>query len=101
LQGVVPRGLVVVVVVGGGRAPERVLPIVVVAAVATTFRKAMVVVMVMVKGKMMIRIRVRFLGLVLDPGRLKAMSNRERVFSCLDSYCLTDYCPNQKVDDCP
>jgi len=94
--------LVVVVVVGGGWAPKRVPPVVVVvAAVAVTFRKATVVVMVIVKGKMMIRIRVRFLGLVLDPGRLKAMSNREHVFSCLDSYCLTDYCPNQKVDDCP
>jgi len=90
--------LVVVVVVGGGWAPERVPPVVVViAAVAATFRRAVVMVM----GKMMIRIQIRFLGLILDPGRLKTMSNREHVFSCLDSYCLTDYCPNQKVDDCP
>jgi len=90
--------LVVVVVVGGGWAPERVPPVVVVvAAVAATFRRAVVMVM----GKMMIHIQIRFLGLILDPGRLKTMSNREHVFSCLDSYCLTDYCPNQKVDDCP
>ena len=94
--------MVVVVVVGGGWAPERVPPVVVVvAAVAATFRRAVVMVMVMVMGKMMIHIQIRFLGLILDPGRLKTMSNREHVFSCLDSYCLTDYCPNQKVDDCP
>jgi len=92
----------VVVVIGGGQVPERVPPVVVVvAAVAATFCKTTVVVMVIVKGKMMIRIWVWFLGLVLDPGRLKAMSNREHVFSCLDSYCFTDYCPNQKIDDCP
>ena len=70
MQGVAPRGLVVVVVVGRGWAPERVPPVVVVAAaVAATFRKAIVVVMVM--GKMMIRIWIRFLGLILDPGRLQ------------------------------
>ena len=23
------------------------------------------------------------------------------IFSCLDFYCLTDYCPNQVVYDCP
>jgi len=53
--------------------PERVPPVVVVVIVAT-FRKVAVV--VMVKGKVMMMIRIQT---ILDPGRLlKATSNRER-----------------------
>jgi len=71
LRGVVP--LWWVIVVGEGRVPEM-LPLVVVVAVET-FR---MVVVVVVMVKMMIRIQTRFLGLILDPGRLlKATSNRE------------------------
>ena len=60
MQGVAPRGLVVVVV---GRVFGRVLPsVAVVVAVAATYRRAAVVVVVM--GRVMIRILTRF----LDPG---------------------------------
>jgi len=40
-----------------------------VVVVATCHRAAVVIVMVMVKGKMMIRIQTWFLGLTLDPGQ--------------------------------
>jgi len=52
-----------VVVVGGGRVPGIVPSVVAIVVVATCHRA--VVVMVMVKGRMIIRIRTRFLG----PGR--------------------------------
>jgi len=61
--------LVVVVV---GRVLGRVLPLVVVVAViATTYRKAAVVVIrvVVIRGKVMIRILTRFLVLILNPGQ--------------------------------
>ena len=32
---------------------------------------------------------------------LRLCLTESAIFFCLDSYCLTDYCPNQKVDDCP
>ena len=52
------------VVVGGGQAPERVSPVVVVVAVAMTYRRAVVVVMVNWKG-ILIRIQM-----IPDPERL-------------------------------
>jgi len=55
-----------VVVVGRGQAPGMIPSVVV---VATCHRAAVVIVMVMVKGKMMIRIQTWFLGLTLDPGQ--------------------------------
>jgi len=57
-----------VVVVGGGQVP-RVIPSVVVVAVMTCHRAEVVMLMLVVKGKMMICIQTRFLGLTLDPGR--------------------------------
>ena len=55
-----------------GRVLGRVLPLVVVVAViATTYRKAAVVVIrvVVIRGKVMIRILTRFLVLILNPGQ--------------------------------
>ena len=79
------------VVVGRGQVPKRVPSV----AVGRTF--CMVVVMVIEKG--MIRSRI----LTLDPGRpwLRLCLTGSIIFSCLDSYCLTDYCPTQKVNNCP
>ena len=55
-----------------GQVLGRVLPLVVVVAIAaTTYCRVAVVVMivVVVRGKMMICIWTRFLGLILDPGQ--------------------------------
>jgi len=62
-----------VVVVGGGRMPGAIPPVAVIVVVAVTCRRAAVMVMVMVMVKVMIRIRILF----LDPGQLKATSNKE------------------------
>jgi len=62
--------LVVVVV---GQVFGRVLPLVIVVIVAATYhRAAVVMVMVVVMEKMMIRIRTRFLGPILNPGRTQS-----------------------------